>query len=219
MIAAIDIINAESDEEIYMSGLLKALKSTPTGWSNKIDYCEWKGITCNSGGSVTSIMLPSSSLAGILPRNIKDLTNLTHIDLHNNSLYGPLPDFSNFLLLQTISLGHNKFTSVPDYCFQYNQDLRTLNLSNNLNLYPWEFPLNNLASSGPTSLESFDFEATNMMGSLDPNTFHSFPNLHTFIISHNKMHGSLPQSLGKSAVRYLRLNNQGENMCFLVQLM
>jgi Leucine-rich repeat (LRR) protein len=159
-------------------------------------------------------MLPSSSLAGILPRNIKDLTNLTHIDLHNNSLYGPLPDFSNFLLLQTISLGHNKFTSVPDYCFQYNQDLRTLNLSNNLNLYPWEFPLNNLASSGPTSLESLDFEATNMMGSLDPNTFHSFPNLHTFIISHNKMHGSLPQSLGKSAVRYLRLNNQGGEYVF-----
>jgi hypothetical protein len=50
-----------------------------------------------------------------------------------------------------------------------------------------------------------------MYRSLPSEMFESFPNLHTFFISHNNMYGSLPQSLGKSAVRYLRVNNQGGN--------
>ncbi|MCH88064.1 putative receptor protein kinase TMK1-like, partial [Trifolium medium] len=211
MIAAVDIINAESDEANYMSDLFKALNPTPMGWSNKTHYCEWKGVSCDSTRSVTSIKLPSSSLTGTLPPNINTLTNLTHVDLHNNSLNGPLPEFNRLFLLQTVSLGHNNFTSVPDDCFQYLSDLKTLNLSNNLNLYPWVFPLSNLASSSK-SLDSLDLEATNMIGSLDPDTFDWFPNLQTFIISHNKIDGLLPESLGKSSVRYLRLNSQRGHM-------
>ncbi|CAJ2651503.1 unnamed protein product [Trifolium pratense] len=207
MIATVDSINPENYEANYMSDLLKALNPTPMGWSNKTHYCEWEGISCDSSRSVTSIKLPSSSLTGKLPTDIFSLNNLTHIDLHNNSLNGDLPDIRNLLLLQTVSLGHNNFTSVPYYCFQNLQNLRTFNLSNNLKLYPWVFPLSNLASS--TTLDSLDLEATNIIGPLDPDTFHSFPNLHTFIISHNKLEGSLPQSLGKSAIRYLRLNDQG----------
>ncbi|WJX82574.1 hypothetical protein P8452_65314 [Trifolium repens] len=201
-------INAEYDEAEYMSDLLQALKPTPMGWSNKTHHCKWKGISCNSTTqAVTSIMLPSSSLTGTLPPNITTLTNLTHIDLHNNSLNGSLPIFNSLSLLQTISLGHNNFTFYPDDCIIYLPDLRIFNLSNNLNLYDWEFPMDDL--SGSKYLETLDLEATNMFRSLPSDMFeNSFSNLHTFIISHNKMYGALPQSLGKSAVRYLRLNNQ-----------
>ncbi|CAJ2671706.1 unnamed protein product [Trifolium pratense] len=201
-------INAEYDEANYMSDLLQSLSHTPSSWSNKIHHCKWKGITCNSTTqAVTSIILPSNSLTGTLPSNIETLTNLTHIDLHNNSLNGPLPDFTNLALLQTISLGHNNFTSLPEDNLRYFTELRTLNLSNNLNLSQWGFPMNYFDYSSP--LYSIDFEATNMIGSFsDPDIFDSFPNLHTFIISHNKMEGFLPPSLGKSAIRYLRLNNQ-----------
>ncbi|MCH87068.1 putative receptor protein kinase TMK1-like [Trifolium medium] len=191
-----------------MSDLLKALTPTPTGWSNNTNYCKWKGISCDSSQSVTSIVLPSSSLSGTLPPNINCLTNLNHIDLHNNSLYGPLPSFYGlFFNLQTISLGHNNFTLVPAGCFYGIYDLRTLNLSNNLNLKNWVFPIKDLANSG--SLHTLDLEATNMMGDLQSEMFDSFPNLHTFIISHNQIGGNLPQSLRKSAVRYLQLDNQG----------
>ncbi|KAK2361630.1 receptor kinase TMK4 [Trifolium repens] len=110
-------INAEYDEAEYMSDLLQALKPTPIGWSNKTHHCKWKGISCNSTTQVvTSIMLPSSSLTGTLPPNITTLTNLTQIDLHNNSLYGPLPSFDDLSLLQTISLGRNNFASYPHDC-------------------------------------------------------------------------------------------------------
>jgi hypothetical protein len=66
--------------------------------------------------------------------------------------------------------------------------------------------MNDLTASN--SLETIDLEATNMIGPLQSLSFDLFPNLHTFIISHNKLYGDLPQSLGKSAVRYLQLNNQ-----------
>ncbi|WJX82636.1 non-specific serine/threonine protein kinase [Trifolium repens] len=211
IISIATIINGEYNEVEYMSDLLKALKPTPTGWSNKTHHCKWKGISCNSTTQVvTSIILPSSSLTGILPPNITTLTNLTYMDLHNNSLNGPLPIFDSLSLLQNVSLGHNNFTSYPDECINYLPDLRTFNLSNNLNLYDWEFPMDDLI--GSLNLETLDLEATNMVRSLPSDMFeNSFSNLHTFIISHNKMYGDLPQSLGKSAVRYLRLNNQKYN--------
>ncbi|CAJ2651489.1 unnamed protein product [Trifolium pratense] len=188
-----------------MSDLLKALTPTPTGWSKKTHYCKWKGISCNSIQAVTSIMLPSSSLTGTLPFSINTLTNLTHIDLHNNSLTGSFPYFNYLILLQTVSLGHNKFTSVPDDCFGNLLALRTLNLSNNLNLSGWSFPMDDLIFSA--YLDTLDLEATNMIGPLDPVIFNWLTNLHTFIISHNKLKGELPQSLGLSPIRYLQLNN------------
>ncbi|GAU37791.1 hypothetical protein TSUD_158720 [Trifolium subterraneum] len=202
------ITAAEYNEADYMSDLLKALTPTPTGWSNKTHYCKWKGISCNSTSqAVTSIILPSSSLTGTLPPYLYTLTNLTHIDLHNNSLNGPLPYFGSLYLLQTVSLGHNNFTSYPYDCIQYLYDLRTLNLSNNLNLSNWVFPMDDLRNS--VYLDTLDLEASNMIGSLPSEMFDWFPNLHTFIISHNQIDGNLPESLGKSTVRNLRLNNQG----------
>jgi hypothetical protein len=68
-------VNAEYDESNYMSDLLQALTNTPSSWSNKIHYCKWKGVTCNSIPAVTSIILPSNSLTGTLPPNIDSLTN------------------------------------------------------------------------------------------------------------------------------------------------
>ncbi|KAK2448832.1 receptor kinase TMK4 [Trifolium repens] len=151
---------------------MKSLTPTPTGWSNNTDHCKWKGISCDSSRSVTSIMLPSSSFTGTLPTNINILTKLTHVDLHNNSLNGSLLDFSKLELL-TISLGHNNFTIVPERCFRFTSYLRTLNLSNNLNLIQWEFSMNDLTASN--SLETIDLEATNMIGSLQSLSFDLFP--------------------------------------------
>lgn len=205
VIVFVTIINGDGDAD-YMSDLMKALTPTPTGWSNNIHYCKWNGILCQSN-RVVSIKLPSSSLSGTFPPNFNTLTNITYIDLHNNSLTGSLPNFYGLAGLQTVSLGHNMFTSIPPGCFQLLHDLRTLNLSNNLNLDSWAFPITDLTFS--ISTETIDLEATNMIGSLPPEMFNTFPSLNTFILSHNNITGSLPLSLGESRVRCLRLNHQG----------
>lgn len=197
-------INADEDAD-YMSQLLKALTPTPTGWSQKTHFCKWNGIVCMSG-RVRAITLPSSNLNGTLPPDLNTLTNLTHIDLHNNSLTGPLPYLSGLYLLQTVSFGHNNFTSILDGCFRVIPDLRTLNLSNNLNLIPWLFPRD---LSDSSFMQTLDLEATNILGTLPSEMFDWFPRLHTVFLSHNSITGMLPVSLGKSVVRYLRFNDQG----------
>jgi len=190
-----------------MSQLMKALTPTPTGWSNNIHYCEWNGIMCDhSNQVVTAIKLPSSSLTGTIPQNFNSLNNLTVIDLHNNSLIGPLPDLAFLSTLQTVNLGYNNFTSTPDFCFGALPDLTTLNLSNNLNLIPWLFPEEISVSS---LLHTLDLEATNLIGPLPSEMFTWFPRLHTVFLSHNNLSGTLPPSLAESSIRYLRLNNQG----------
>ncbi|CAI8613396.1 unnamed protein product [Vicia faba] len=204
----VTIINGDEDNADYMSDFMKALTPTPSGWSNNTHYCKWNGILCQSS-RVVSIKLPSSSLSGTFPPNFNTLTNITHIDLHNNSLIASLPNYYGLNALQTVSLGHNNFTSIPNGCFQLTHGLRTLNLSNNLNLDPWAFPIADIAFS--TSMETIDLEATNMIDSLLSEMFNTFPTLHTFILSHNNIIGSLPLSLGESRVRCLRLNNQGFN--------
>ena len=128
-------IDARYEQTNYMSDLLKALTPTPSGWCNKTHYCKWNGVVCQYN-RVGAITLPSSSLAGTLPPYITVLTSLTNIDLHNNSLTGPLPEFSELSALETVYLGHNNFTSIPEFCFDSSEGLRNLNLSNNLNLSP-----------------------------------------------------------------------------------
>ncbi|RHN47253.1 putative leucine-rich repeat domain, L domain-containing protein [Medicago truncatula] len=107
--------------------------------------------------------------------------------------------------LETIYLGHNNFTSIPGHCFQLLLGMQTLNLSNNLNLKPWLFP--EAEDLGYSELmHTLDLEATNILGPLPSDVFDWFPRLHTVSLSHNNIRGTLPLSLGKSVVRYLRLN-------------
>lgn len=197
------ISNAEDEEANYMSDLLKSLTSTPSNWSNKTHYCKWNGIVCQSS-RVVAINLPSSSLTGTLPSYLSALSNLTHIDLHNNSLTGSLPCLANSTMLETVYLGHNNFTSILDFCFVSTNSLRTLNLSNNLNLVPWMIPLD---LSDSSLLHTLDLEATNIIDSLESEMFDWFPSLHTVFLSNNNITGPLPVSLGSSRVRYLRLYN------------
>jgi len=200
------IINADKNAD-YMSQLLKALTPTPTGWSNNTHFCKWKGVDCDQSNQVVAIKLASSSLTGTLPPNLNSLSSLTHIDLHNNSLIGPLPCLSDLDLLQTVNLGHNKFTLIKDGCFEFLANLTTLNLSNNLNLNQWVFPVSFRVYSD--FMHTIDLEATNMIGPLDSEIFDKFPNLQTIFLSRNNLSGTLPQNLGNSKVRCLRIDNQG----------
>ncbi|XP_045790267.1 probable LRR receptor-like serine/threonine-protein kinase At1g05700 isoform X1 [Trifolium pratense] len=81
----------------------------------------WEGLNCIPDGNniprITSLNLSSSDLTGKIDSSFSKLTMLEYLDLSNNSLTGPLPDF----LIQLRSLkvfrkvGKNKLTGlVPD---------------------------------------------------------------------------------------------------------
>jgi hypothetical protein len=48
-------------------------------------HCQWKGIRCNSAGSVVEISLSGNDLRGSIPKNIAMLSMLTDLDLSSNN--------------------------------------------------------------------------------------------------------------------------------------
>ncbi len=54
-------------------------------WNTDTDVSTWYGVTV-SGGRVTEVILETNNLAGTIPTEIGNLTNITAISLYNNQL-------------------------------------------------------------------------------------------------------------------------------------
>jgi photosystem II stability/assembly factor-like uncharacterized protein len=63
---------------------------TQNEWLETTTPCSWYGVTCDAG-SVTGINLSSNHLAGTIPVELGDLTNLVGLNLSVNQLAGPIP--------------------------------------------------------------------------------------------------------------------------------
>ncbi|KAG8371404.1 hypothetical protein BUALT_Bualt13G0084200 [Buddleja alternifolia] len=76
----------------------------------------WDWIDCNNDSTprVTTLFLGNFNLSGMLP-DFSSMDALQIIDIHNNSLGGPIPDFLGTLPhLETLNLANNHFNgSVP----------------------------------------------------------------------------------------------------------
>ncbi|MCI31397.1 putative receptor protein kinase TMK1-like, partial [Trifolium medium] len=114
------VVADNDDDSAVMLSLLKALKQPPSGWSSDTQFCQWdkNRIKCDSSNRrVTEINLSSQNLVGTLPSNLNSLTQLTHLDLQNNSFSGPLPSLANLSSLTIAYLGNNQFNAVPPSAF------------------------------------------------------------------------------------------------------
>jgi hypothetical protein len=91
------------------------------GWINKTGWavpgnpgdnpCGWYGVTCEAG-RVTKLILEANGLAGNLPAQLGNMTNLEDLDLSHNNLTGIIPStFTNLSKLTTMDLSDNKLVS------------------------------------------------------------------------------------------------------------
>ena len=65
--------------------------TTSTNWTSAEPLSSWSGVTTNSDGLVTRLVLNNNGLDGTLPAALGDLTALEYLDLQNNALSGALP--------------------------------------------------------------------------------------------------------------------------------
>ncbi|KAI3794908.1 hypothetical protein L1987_37549 [Smallanthus sonchifolius] len=193
-----------ADDASVMSTLRTSLTSHPSNWDDGTDFCSWEGIKCDNSKRVTDFNLASKSLAGTLPADLNQLSNLKTLSLQRNKLSGDLPTLSNLTLLEEVYLDTNNFTSIPPRFFLGLTNLQSFSISDNIDLVPWTLP-SDLTDS--TNLVSFQASSANIVGSI-PDMFTSFPNLQSLRLSYNNLTGSLPESFAGSEIQNLWLNNQ-----------
>nr|GMC93645.1 MDIS1-interacting receptor like kinase 2-like [Ipomoea batatas] len=108
---------AEALLQWKINGLSSSLLDSSWSVNNLTNVCNWEGIICNRGGSVSELNLPHGNLRGTLePLRFSLLPNLTRINLNNNSLSGVIPSaITTLLKLTFLNLGNNGFMgSIPE---------------------------------------------------------------------------------------------------------
>ncbi|XP_054781394.1 probable LRR receptor-like serine/threonine-protein kinase At5g59680 [Prosopis cineraria] len=88
----------------------------------------WEWLECNSDASprVTTLNLGSFGLSGRLP-DFSSMIELETIDLHNNSLSGPIPSFLGLLpKLKLLNLADNRFSGTIPKSLSQNKNLKLI---------------------------------------------------------------------------------------------
>lgn len=91
----------------------------------------WFGVLC-SNGHVVGLALAGIQLAGFLPPTfLQNITFLTTLNLSSNSIFGSLPNLTNIVSMENVSLSNNYFTGpIPSDYIQLPR-LKTLELQQN----------------------------------------------------------------------------------------
>ncbi|KAL3620637.1 hypothetical protein CASFOL_035549 [Castilleja foliolosa] len=114
-----ELTNGTNKQDVQGLGSLQRAFGMLGDWSG--DPClptpyTWDWINCSTDPTprVTALLLGNFGLSGMLP-NFSSMNALQTIDLHNNTLEGPIPDFlGTFSNLRTLNLANNRFNgSIP----------------------------------------------------------------------------------------------------------
>ncbi|KAK9098411.1 hypothetical protein Syun_025456 [Stephania yunnanensis] len=159
----------------------------------KISACAWSGITCSENASkVTALDLSHMNLSGSLSgQHLKALTDLTNLNLSDNSFSGSLPvEIFNLTKLTALDISRNNFNKA------FPSGISSLKFLVVLDAFSNSF-------SGPLPLEATEIESLkvlNLAGSYFegpiPSAYGSFKNLEFIHLAGNSLSGTIPPELG-----------------------
>ena len=142
-------------------------------WSGSSNFtsshCDWPGIKCNFGRSITEIDIAGNIYLGDKFRKFKfsSFPNLVRLSLSNNQILGSIPfEIGSLSKLTHLNLSHNYLTG--------------------------QLPL---SLANLTKLVKFDISFNGITGSI-PKEFGNFKNLLELNLSNNKFTGPIPSTLG-----------------------
>ncbi|KAE8658086.1 putative Poly(A) polymerase beta [Hibiscus syriacus] len=134
-------------------------------WNTSSSPCDWPEINCTSN-SITELHLGDKNITASVPPIICDLTNLTYLDLYNNSIPGEFPMLYDCSKLEILVLSQNYFVGpIPD-------DIDRL-----------------------STLVYLDISGNNFSGDI-PTSIGRLPVLNTLNIVQNQFNGTFPKEIG-----------------------
>ncbi|KAF8041063.1 hypothetical protein BT93_B3092 [Corymbia citriodora subsp. variegata] len=175
-----------------------AIHADPFGvlspWNDSTHHCEWQGVLCSKRhpGRVTSLVLTSQGLGGLLSPHIGNLSFLRVMTLQNNSFRGEIPSqIGNLFRLRRLILSNNSFGGpIPS------------NLSRCLNLETLDLIDNQLVQGIPSNLGSLPrliflgLSENSLVGPIPP-SIGNLSLLQKLTMAKNMLHGEIPKELSR----------------------
>ena len=159
--------------------------------SNDVSLAGWHGITTDDSGRVTVVNLGSNKLAGALPSELGELTELRRFILGANSLEGEIPRALGSLTgLEEISLRWNQLTGGIPAELGNLTDLQGLFLYGNQLSGEIPAELGNLSR-----LRSLELDDNQLSGPI-PADLGNLSQLGRLRLGHNQLTGHIPPELG-----------------------
>jgi hypothetical protein len=185
--AAPDIFSDAAIELANEACLAEPIADTGSNaWLTPGSECLWGGVVCNSEGFVQRIDIEQNGLTGSLPRELEQLTSMTHMLLEDGLISGEIPsEFGNLVELQVLDLNFNSISgSIPDELYGLVK-LQQLDLNDNRlegtistrigllsQLAFFQVHGNNMTGTIPSEMGNLSmlgaatFEANNLQGSM-----------------------------------------------------
>ncbi|KAK8276746.1 hypothetical protein V6Z11_D10G221400 [Gossypium hirsutum] len=157
-------------------------------------HCNWVGITCDKVGSITNLSLTGYGLRLKGTRhnlNFHSFPNLIELNLHNNSLYGPIPSHIGYLSkLIFLDLSYNYFSGhIPsEICLL--KCLQLISLVRNKISGPIPQEIGNLST-----VSNIFFYLNHLSGPI-PASIGRLHNLYRLDLNRNRLIGSIPKEVG-----------------------
>ncbi|XP_022765732.1 probable leucine-rich repeat receptor-like protein kinase At1g35710 [Durio zibethinus] len=183
-------------------------------------HCNWVGITCDKGGSITNLRLRDYGFKGTLHSlNFLSFPNLMGLHLPNNSLYGSIPShIGNLPKLTELDLSKNNFPgNIPSNIGRLLSSLSILYLHENYLTGPIPISIgslhnlsrlvlvdNRLSGSIPKevgmmrSLVMLDLSVNYLTGPI-PASLGNLSNLLWLYLYNNNLSGYIPNEIGQLA--------------------
>ena len=188
-----------------------------TNWKTSAPLGEWHGVTTDADGRVMGLNLDHNGLAGPLPFELADMTNLEWLRLGGNELTGLVPPWLGSLThLQSLDLSSDGFEDgglrgpIPAQLGNL-ANLEGLDLSYNELTGPIPTRLGNLARLRVLGLRGryWNRDAPGLTGEI-PAALGSLANLERLELSGNGLTGEIPAALGSLAnLERLELSGNG----------
>ena len=215
------VVNCEAD--LDDRGVLIKLYHTTDGanwlnntnWNSDLPLDQWFGVTTDTAGRVTELVLESNDVTGPLLPDLGHLTGLTRLSFVGNNFTGNIPpELGQLTRLTSLELTANQLTGeIPPELGQLTQLIRLdlyINkltgsippeLGNLVNLETLRLNNNELTGSIPVEMSrlakvwQFNLGRNKLTGQI-PAVISRIPNLIILSLSENELTGNIPPELG-----------------------
>ena len=177
--------------------------TTNTNWKSNKPLNQWYGISTNSQGQVSKIVLLSNQLTGTIPSEINGLTELTELQLSGNQLTGAIPtEIGGLTKLTWLLLNENQLTGAIPSQIGSLTELTRLLLSGNQLTGAIPSQIGSL-----TKLTRLLLSGNQLTGAI-PSQIGSLTELYELLLNENRLTGAIPSQIGSlTELIWLRLDD------------